>query len=137
VGRASTKEENVYYIVESKKSMEEAAADLEAAIVRNGFGVMHVHDLGNTLRSKGVSFQSQCKVFEICNPIQASKVLAADLRINMALPCRISVFADTSGTRLGLIRPMAMLEALSNDPALLEVAQEVEKTTIRMIDKAR
>lgn len=127
----------MYYIVDSKKSMEEASADLEAAIVRNGFGVMHVHDLGNTLRSKGVSFQNQCKVFEICNPVQASKVLAADLRINMALPCRISVFADASGTKLGLIRPMAMLKALSDDPALLEVAQEVEEKTIRMIDEAR
>ncbi|MBK8229756.1 MAG: DUF302 domain-containing protein [Candidatus Eisenbacteria bacterium] len=127
----------MYYIVESKKSMDQAAADLEAAIVRNGFGVMHVHDLGNTLRSKGVSFQNQCKVFEICNPIQASRVLAADLRINMALPCRISVFADAAGTKLGLIRPINMLKALSDDPALLEVAQEVEEKTIRMIDEAR
>ena len=82
----------MYYVVESDKSFDQAAVDLEAAVARNGFGVLHVHDLGSTLRGKGVEFAEQCKVFEVCNPQQAAKVLATDMRLNMALPCRISVF---------------------------------------------
>ena len=81
----------MYYIVESDKSFEDAAADLEAAVKRNEFGVLHIHDLGNTLRAKGIAFAENCKVFEVCNPGQASKVLSTDMRLNMALPCRISV----------------------------------------------
>ncbi len=129
--------QSMYYIVDSDKPFEQAAADLEAAVTRNGFGVMHVHDLGNTLRSKGIAFESQCKVFEVCNPGQASKVLSADMRLNMALPCRISVFTEQGKTRIGLIRPVQMLAALSEDASLLKVAQEVEAKTIQMVNEAR
>ena len=66
----------MYYIVDSEKSIEVAAADLESAVKRHAFGLMHVHDLGSTLRSKGILFEDECKVFEICNPVQASKVLS-------------------------------------------------------------
>ena len=127
----------MYYVVETNKSFEQASADLEAAVQHHGFGVLHVHDLGGTLRSKGVSFDEQCKVFEVCNPIQAAKVLASDMRLNMALPCRISVFTDGSKTEIGLIRPEQMLAGLSDDPALREVASEVEAKTIQMIDDAK
>ena len=81
----------MYYITETKKSFEQASMDLESAVKRHNFGVLHVHDLGTTLRSKGIVFDEQCKVFEVCNPAQAAKVLSADMRLNMALPCRISV----------------------------------------------
>ena len=127
----------MYYVVETEKSFEQAATDLDAAVKRNGFGVLHVHDLGATMRSKGVDFDEECKIFEVCNPQQAAKVLSTDMRLNMALPCRISVFTDRGKTEIGLIRPADMLSALSEDPALAEVAQEVEAKTIQMIDEAK
>jgi uncharacterized protein (DUF302 family) len=126
----------MYYIVDTPKTFEQAAGDLDAAVKAHGFGVLHVHDLGNTLRSKGQPFTEQCKVFEVCNPGQASKVLSTDMRLNMALPCRISVFTDHGKTRIGMIRPAQMLASLSQDPALAQVAADVEQSTIRMIDAA-
>ena len=127
----------MYYIVDSEKSFEQASADLEAAVVHHGFGVLHVHDLGTTLRSKGIDFDKQCKVFEVCNPVQAAKVLATDMRLNMALPCRISVFTEHGKTQIGLIKPVEMLSSLSEDPELIEVAKEVEEKTIQMVDDAK
>ncbi len=127
----------MYYIVDTDKPFDRASADLESAVKRHGFGVLHVHDLGATLRSKGIPFDEQCKVFEVCNPGQAAKVLATDMRLNMALPCRISVFTDSGRTRIGLIKPAQMLSALSKDAALMQVAREVEDQTIRMVDEAR
>lgn len=127
----------MYYTVESSKPFEQAATDLDAAVKKHGFGVLHIHDLGNTLRSKGIAFDEQCRVFEVCNPAQAAKVLAADMRLNMALPCRISVFTQSGKTMIGLIKPVEMLAALSNDPVLLQVAKEVEASTIRMVDEAK
>jgi len=126
----------MYYIVESDKSFDQASADLEVAVKNNGFGVLHVHDIGNTLRSKGVVFDEQCKVFEVCNPVQASKVLSIDMRLNMALPCRISVYTEQGKTKLGLIKPAGILSALSQDAALVEIAKEVEAKTIQMVDEA-
>lgn len=127
----------MYYIVDSTKSFDQASADLEAAVTRHGFGVLHIHDLGATLRSKGIPFAEQCRVFEVCNPIQASKVLSTDMRLNMALPCRISVYSEHGQTKLGLIRPVDLLAGLSSDPALAEVAREVEEKTMLMVDEAR
>jgi len=127
----------MYYIVESEKSFDQASEDLDAAVKEHGFGVLHIHDLGTTLRSKGIPFEEECKVFEVCNPGQAAKVLSTDMRLNMALPCRISVFTDKGKTKIGLIKPAQMLAFLSQDPALVEVSEEVEAKTIEMIDEAK
>jgi uncharacterized protein (DUF302 family) len=126
----------MYYVIKTDKSFEQASADLDAAVKRNGFGVLHIHDLGKTLRGKGIDFINDCRVFEVCNPVQAGKVLAADMRLNMALPCRISVFTEGGKTMIGLIRPAAMLASLSQDQTLLEVARDVEAKTVRMVDEA-
>ena len=127
----------MYYIIETDKSFDQASADLESAVKRNGFGVLHVHDLGTTLRSKGIVFNKQCKIFEVCNPVQAAKVLSTDMRLNMALPCRISVFTDKDKTKIGFIKPVQMLSALSQDAVLVQVAKEVEEKIIQMVDEAK
>jgi uncharacterized protein (DUF302 family) len=127
----------MYYIAETEKSFEQASQDLETEVKNLGFGVLHIHNLGDTLRSKGVEFDENCKVFEVCNPKQAAKVLSIDMRLNMALPCRISVYTERGTTKIGLIEPAKMLAGLSDDPSLLEVAKEVEEKTIQMIDNAK
>lgn len=127
----------MYHIVETDKPFEQAVADLEAAVKAHHFGVLHIHDLGGTLRSKGVAFEENCKVFEVCNPQEASRVLAIDMRLNMALPCRISVFTERGVTKIGLIKPVPMLAALSIDPALVEIAQTVETAILQMVAEAR
>jgi len=127
----------MYYIVETEKSFDDASADLESAVIRHNFGVLHVHDLGSTLRSKGIAFEEQCKVFEVCNPAQAAKVLSTDMRLNMALPCRISVYTEKGKTKIGLIKPVQMLSALSQEAALVQVSEEVETEVIQMVDEAK
>ncbi|MDX1804348.1 MAG: DUF302 domain-containing protein [Alcanivorax sp.] len=124
----------MYHIVESRQPFEVAVLELEGAVTANGFGVLHVHDLGETLRSKGMEFGEECKVFEICNPGQAARVLAIDMRLNMALPCRISVYTEQGVVKLGYIKPVEMLGALSDDAALREVASEVEASMLRILE---
>ncbi len=127
----------MYYIVESNKTFEAASNDLELAVKENGFGVLHIHNLGATLRSKGIDFQEECKVFEVCNPGQASKVLSVDMRLNMALPCRISVYTEKGKVLIGYVKPIEMLGALSNDSSLIQIANEVENSMIKMVGDAK
>lgn len=127
----------MYYIVDSNKSFEQAVKDLDTAVKGNKFGVLHVHDIAATLRSKGFEFAEECKVFEVCNPGHASKVLEIDLRLNMALPCRISVYTEKKKTKIGMIEPAKMLEMLSNDATLSGIAKEVEASIIKMIQEAK
>ena len=127
----------MYYTVDTSKPFEQASTDLDAAVKRNGFGVLHIHDIGNTLRSKGIAFEEQCRVFEVCNPAQAAKVLATDMSLNMALPCRISVYTEKGKVKIGMIKPADMLAMLSKDATLAQVAREVEEKTTLMINEAK
>lgn len=126
----------MYYTVETKKTFDDAVTDLEQTVKANGFGVLHIHNLGATLRSKGINFTEECKVFEVCNPGQAFKVLSVDMRLNMALPCRISVYTENGNVKIGYIEPIKMLGALSNDASLIEIAKEVESSMIKMVTDA-
>ncbi len=127
----------MYYIVESKKNFDQVVKDLEEAIKNNGFGILHIHNLGSTLRSKGVAFKEECKIFEVCNPLEAAKVLSADMRLNMALPCRISVYTEHTSTKIGFIRPEKILSALSHNKILEDTAKEVEEEIIQMLEEAK
>jgi len=69
--------------------------------------------------------------------VQAGRVLTTDMRLNMALPCRISVYTEGGKTRIGMIKPAKMLADLSEDPSLRGVADEVEAKTVKMIDEAK
>jgi uncharacterized protein (DUF302 family) len=79
------------HIVESTKPLDQVVKDLGEAVTRHKFGVLGIHDLKETLAKKGVAFARECRIFEVCNPHQAQKVLEANLEISTALPCRISV----------------------------------------------
>lgn len=127
---------NPFFQLDTDRPFEEACAALEVAVPAHGFGLLAMHDLAATLRSKGIEFPEQCRVFEVCNPQQAAQVLAADMALNMALPCRISVYTQAGKIHIGMIRPEAMLSALSSDPALADVAREVEASTMAIIQAA-
>jgi len=127
----------MYHVVNTDKTFEQASDDLDEQVKKLGFGVLHIHDLGETLRSKGVDFAENCRVFEVCNPQQAAKVLTIDMQLNMALPCRISVYTENGQTKIGLIKPAEMLATLSDNKDLLAIADEVEDLTIQMVDNAK
>ena len=125
------------YIVETQKSVEQAVADLQVAVQRHKFGILHIHNLQETLKKKGVDFANACQILEICNPQNAKEVLTEDMDLNMALPCRVSVYSDGGKTKIGMIKPASMLKELSDSPALARVAEEVEEAMIKMISEAK
>ena len=114
-------------IVESRKPLAELAADLEKAVTAHKFGVLGVHDLKAKMAEKGVPFARECRIYEVCNPHQAKKVLDVNLEISTALPCRISVYEEGGVTKLATIKPTAMIDLYSS-PGLKDVAREVEVT---------
>ena len=125
------------FIVETQKSVEQAETDLLAAVKRHHFGVLYVHNLRETLKGKGVDFGEECRIFEICNPQKAAEVMAGDMSLNMALPCRISVYTERGATKIGMLRPTALLAAFSDSESLKQIAREVETITVRMIEEAK
>jgi uncharacterized protein (DUF302 family) len=123
------------YRVQSTKSLSDVARDLEAATQRHKFGVMGVYDLKAKMREKGVEFERDCLIFEVCNPGQAKKVLEKNAEISTALPCRISVFRDGEDLVLATIKPTVMLR-LFGGKGLEQVAQEVEEAVFAIMQEA-
>jgi len=123
------------YRVQSKKNLAEVARALEAAAQRHKFGILGVHDLKAKMQEKGVEFDRDCLIFEVCNPQQAKKILEGNMDISTALPCRISVFQQDDEVVLATIRPTAIL-ALFGVAGLEPVAREVEETVIAIMQEA-
>lgn len=133
-----TKQGNfVFYIVESSKSFYEATFDLEPVIQRLGFVILHVHDLGETLRRRDIDLDDECKVFEVCNYRQTEKLLALNMRLSLALPWRISVFTENGATQISVIRPEPMLAALAQNAGVARIAREIEEKMIQIVDETR
>jgi uncharacterized protein (DUF302 family) len=125
------------HIVESGKDVDTATRDLEEAVKRNKFGVLSIHDLRERMREKGVEFPRACKVVEVCNPHQASRVLTKNMAVSLALPCRISVYEDGGRTKIGTVLPTATLSIFPGAEDLADVAKDVEQTLLKIIDEAK
>jgi uncharacterized protein (DUF302 family) len=121
--------------MESKKSLEQVCQDLEKAVMANKFGVMTVHNLNETMAKKGVRFDRPCRIFEVCNPHQAKKVLEKNIDISTFLPCRISVFTDGDGVVLTTLKPTELISHF-NALELKPVAQEVEEALTKIMREA-
>ncbi len=123
------------YQVKTKKSLSDVTRDLEAATQRHKFGIMGTYDLKSKMEEKGVEFEGECLIFEICNPHQAKKVLEKDMEISTVLPCRISIYSEGDQVVLATLKPTAML-ALFDTPSLESAAQEVEEAIFAIMQEA-
>jgi uncharacterized protein (DUF302 family) len=118
----------------TEKTVTEAAAALQDAVQANHFGVMQVHNIKETMNKKGVEFNSECLIFEVCHPQQAKKVLEQDMSVSTALPCRISIYEEEGKTVLATLK--TTLLAMFNVPQLEVVARDVENTIVKIMKEA-
>lgn len=124
------------YMRESTKSVDECVASVEASAARHGFGVLHTYDFRQILTSKGFDLANECHVLEVCNPAQASEILNADLNVNLALPCRISVYEKDGHTQIGMIHPTALVGLVSQATEIRDAAEAVDRTMAAIIDES-
>ena len=123
------------HVIESKKSIDEIAGALPGVIAKHKFGLIGFHDLKQKMNDKGVAFDRECRVFDVCNPNKAKAVLDRDMRVSTVLPCRISAYQDGAGTKLAMVAPTTLL-GLFGVPELQTEAEEVEATLLAIMREA-
>jgi uncharacterized protein (DUF302 family) len=126
---------DVLIIRRTDAPLEEVCRRLPEVSQHYKFGVLGVHDLKEKMLAKGVPFERECRVFEVCNPQQAQAVLNRSIEISTALPCRISVYQENGQTVLATIKPTILL-TLFKTPEAADIAEEVESTMIQIMDTA-
>ncbi len=99
--------EEIDYTVTSRWPFEEAVAAVQEGARRQGFGVLHVHDVQATLAAKGFA-RGPLKIIEVCHPRHAFEVLARDPKISLMLPCPISVYEEDGAVFVSALRPKLM-----------------------------
>jgi uncharacterized protein (DUF302 family) len=125
----------VTYKRHSSHSPDQVEAKLHEAAARHKFGILHVHDLKQTLRAKGIHLDSACKVYDICNPHAASEALKKDMAVSTVLPCRISIFSDSEGCTIATVKPTDLLR-VTGLAGIESAAEEVEREILAIIDEA-
>jgi uncharacterized protein (DUF302 family) len=118
----------------TSKSVDEVAKALETVVPAHKFGLLHTHDLKQTMANKGVEFPHECRVFEVCNPHHAAAVLGQNILVNLALPCRIGVWNDGDGTKVGTLLPTELLGIFGDSPTMADTAAEVEAVMLAIIE---
>ncbi len=124
------------YSVISGKTYQEAITALEASLAEHKFGVLWKLDVKANLKKKGVEFDRDFQIFEVCNAPKAKEVLERNIEVGYFLPCKIVIFVKDGQTVIGMVKPTAIVSFL-NDQGLVDFAKEVEGTLIKAIDGAK
>jgi uncharacterized protein (DUF302 family) len=125
-----------HYTVETDKSVQDAISSLVESLKEEKFGVLWEFDIKAKLQEKGLDFNQDYCVLEVCNPHEAQKVLTKNKMVGYFLPCKMVVYDDAGVTKIGMPKPTTLIE-LVNDPSILEIAKDIEDRLIACIDKAK
>ncbi|TDK59368.1 DUF302 domain-containing protein [Bacillus salipaludis] len=123
------------YTVATDKNVEEAIQSLEENLKQENFGVLWKFDIKEKLQDKGLDFDKEFKVLEVCNPQEAQRVLNENEMAGYFLPCKIVVFEDHGKTKMGMPKPTALISLL-NDEKMKQLAQDIEDRLISCINSS-
>lgn len=123
------------YTVETEKDVEKAIEDLETSLKEEKFGVLWTFDIKDKLQEKGLEFEKEFKVLEVCNPHEAQKVLNENEMAGYFLPCKIVVYEKDGKTKMGMPKPSSLISMLG-DPELERIAKDIEERLIKCLNKA-
>ncbi|MCM3162057.1 DUF302 domain-containing protein [Metabacillus litoralis] len=123
------------YTVETTKNIQEAISSLETSLKEEKFGVLWMFDIKEKLQEKGLEFESDYLVLEVCNPHEAERVLKENLLVGYFLPCKIVVYSDRGRTKIGMPRPTALINLVNNEE-VKKLAKDIEERLIKCIDES-
>ncbi|WP_027956735.1 DUF302 domain-containing protein [Halobacillus kuroshimensis] len=124
-----------HYTVETEKSVDQAVESLEANLKEEQFGVLWNFDLKGKLNEKGLDFEDDFRVLEVCNPKEAQRVLEQNKMAGYFLPCKMVVYKEQQQTRIGMPKPSSLTQMV-NDDQILAMAEDIESRLIRCMDKS-
>lgn len=126
-----------HYTVTTEKSIDEAVSSIEEHLQENKFGILWQLDLPAKLQEKGVdSYTTPYRILEVCNPIEAARVLQHNHLVGYFLPCKITVYETEGKTKIGLPKPTAMI-GLLEEPELKSIAEDIEEVLINVLEKSK
>lgn len=125
----------IYYKKKTDKTFAEATDDLKKSLLDYKFGVLWELNFKDKLAEKGLSFDKNFKILEVCNPPQAKQILEKNIEVGYFLPCKIVVYEDNSSVFIGMLRPTQLID-MAGDDELTNIAANVENELKSAIESA-
>ena len=112
-----------------------AVQRITAELAQVGFGVLTEIDVAATMKKKLGLELAPYRILGSCNPVLASRAIAAEPQIGALLPCNVVVRQVPGGeVRVEVMDPNAVL-TLVDRPDVAEMANEVRGLLVQALDK--
>ena len=112
-----------------------AVQRVTAELAQVGFGVLTEIDVQATMKKKLGLEMPPYRILGACNPLFASRAIAAEPQIGALLPCNVVVRQDASGqVRVEVMDPNAVLTLVERSD-IVEIANEVRGLLMQALDR--
>lgn len=128
---------NMIYKQKTEKTFEEALESIKANLANVEFGVLWQLNFKDKLQEKGLTFDNNFMILEVCNPLKAQRVLSEQMEMGFFLPCKVAVYEEGGLTYIGMPNPTSLMSTIMTDNVDLEnMAKEVEIQLQQAIDRS-
>lgn len=122
------------YKKETNKSFEKVLQDLQQKVTENGFRVLYIHDVQQTLKDKGFEIENY-SIVEVCNAKFANCVIGVNKEYGVLMPCKINVYSDAGKTLLLTPEPSIMASRFGMK-GIEDIARDVDAALKKIIDES-
>ncbi len=117
---------NLVYEKKTDKSVVEAVEAIKNNLPKYEFGVLWEVNFKDKINDKGLDFEDDYVVLEVCNPKQAKDVLDINVHIGYVLPCKMIVRSNSGQTYIGMTDPAALIQ-LFDSKGLEDIGLSIRK----------
>ncbi len=128
------KTDDFAYIVETKKSFDEAVVSVLKSVDQKGWALFQVYDVKERLAAKGFE-QKPLKIIEICSGKYANQFLNKNRLISLCMPCKINVLEENEKIKIVGMKPTMISQFFSEVDK--KEAEQVEKEVKAIVDNAQ
>ncbi len=126
--------EDFAYIVETKKSFDDAVVSVLKEVDKKGWALFQIYDVRERLAAKGFD-QKPLKIIEICSGKYANQFLNKNRLISLCMPCKINVLEEDGKVRIVGMKPTIISQFFPE--VSQEEAEEIEKDIKEIIDNSQ
>lgn len=124
----------IIYKKKSKEAVELIVNRLKDNLKETNFGILWELNLKDKINSKGIEFENDYLIFEICNPQMAKEILNINMDIGVFLPCKLIVYSENNETTVGMAKPTMLVDLV--DTTARKIAVDLEKQLKEVIDSS-
>lgn len=120
------------YHYKTNKTFDDTIEALKASLKQRKFGTLCSIALSDKFAENNIDHEGKLTILEICNPLEANKIISINQKALYLLPCKIIVREINNTTTIEMATPTSLF-AMFDNAKLIEIAQRIETIIIEAI----